>query len=154
MGATAASASTATRRAGWPLLALGAWSVLTWGGRVRNILEDPDLDGGGRAAWLVPAVVFILGGLVTLVAWWRGPATLRPGPWRTVVAGFAAWTLGYWALRMVLLVGNGHGAAFVAVHAVLAVVAGALAVATLAHLRRARVADRPLGGVPVAGAAR
>lgn len=144
--------TTSTRWAGWPLLALGAWSVLTWGGRVRNIVEDPDLDGGGRAVWLMPAGVFILGGLATLVAWWRGPSNLRLGPWRSVVAGFAVWTIGYWALRMALLVGNGHGAGFVAVHTVLAVVAGALALAALAYVRR--TARQPAGGVPVAGAAR
>lgn len=126
--------------------------MLTWAGRVRNILEDPDLAAGGRAAWLVPAAVFVLGGAATLVAWWRGPSSLRPGPWRVLVNAFAVWTLGYWALRMVLLVGNGHSAGFVAVHAVLAVVAGALALATLAHLRRG--AAPAGGGVPVAGAAR
>jgi hypothetical protein len=146
-----ATSETSGRRDSWPLLALGAWSVLSWGGRVRNILEDAELTTAGRAAWLVPAVVFVLGGAVTLLAWWRAPASLRPGGLRSAVVAFAVWTIAYWALRMVLLVGNGHSAGFVAVHAVLAVVAATLAVATLARLRR-RPAGRLVGGIPVSGA--
>ena len=122
--------------------------MLTWSGRVRNILEDSELSGGERLVWLVPVAVFIAGGVLTLVAWWRGPGALRP-----VVAAFAVWTIGYWALRLVLMVGNGHSAAFVAVHTVLALVAGALAVAVLAQLRRRPARPRP-AGVPLAGTAR
>ena len=55
-------------RGGWPLLALGAWSVLSWVGRVRNILGDAGLDAGQRAVWLVPAVVFVAGGAACLAA--------------------------------------------------------------------------------------
>jgi hypothetical protein len=122
--------------------------VLTWSGRVRNILEDSELSGGERLAWLVPVAVFIAGGVLTLVAWWRGVGALRPA-----VAAFAVWTIGYWALRLVLLVGNGHSAGFVAVHTVLALVAGGSAVAVLAQLRR-RPAGAGPAGVPLTGTAR
>ncbi|MPY92558.1 MAG: hypothetical protein GEV08_05655 [Acidimicrobiia bacterium] len=146
---TRPSALDGVRRGGWPLLVLGAWSVLTWAGRIRNIVEDAELSGGERAAWLVPAVVFIAGGVLVLVAWRRGGGrALRPA-----VRAFALWTIGYWALRTVLLVGNGHSAGFVAVHAVLAVVAGGLAAAVLVHLRQTASGRQGLG-MPTAGAAR
>lgn len=135
-------------RGGWPLLALGAWSVLTWAGRVRNIFDDAELSGSERLVWLVPALVFVLGGVVTLWAWWRGGRALR-----SFVAAFAVWSIGYWALRMVLLVGNGHSVGFVVVHAVLAAVAVALSVAVLGRLRRPTSVP-PAPSVPATGTAR
>ena len=50
-------------------------------------------------------------------------------PW--AVPALAVATLVVWAVRVPLLLGNGHGAAFVVVHVVLAVVSAALAVGAL-----------------------
>ncbi len=130
---------TGRRRAGWPLLVFGAYSVLVWISRARNIAEDASLSGGERVLWLVPVAIFVVGGAVTLAAWWRGGLEV-------VVAAFALWTMAYWAVRTVLMAGNGHEAAFVVVHVVLALVATALSLWTLAHLRRQARAGHRMAG--------
>ena len=99
--------------------ALALWTLLVWGTRISNILSD---DGGtgalvvavGLTALAVAAVASLLGARL---------------PW--AVPALAVATLVVWAVRVPLLLGNGHGAAFVVVHVVLAVVSAALAVAAL-----------------------
>lgn len=112
--------------------AFGAWNALVWLGRIRNILQDDGLSVSSTALWMIPALVFGLGGVATLVGWWRGDGRLAP-----VVTAVAVAVLVYWPVRTVVMLFGGHDAAFVAVHLVLAVVSVALAAWVLARSARA-----------------
>ncbi len=119
------------------VLAFGAWSALIWLTRVRNILQDDSLDAGGKVMWLVPALVFGVGGVVALAAWWRGiPALARP------LAAVLLLTMLYWPIRTVFILFDGRSAAFRAVHVVLAVVSVGLALAAGARLLRTNLIPR------------
>jgi len=116
------------------VLAFGAWNAAIWLLRIRNIVRDDELGTAARVAWLVPALVFGLGGLVALGAWWRGGAV----PARVVVA-VAVVTVLYWPVRTVLIVAGDHEPGFVVVHLVLAVLSMALAVPAGRRARRAKL---------------
>lgn len=115
----------------WSILAFGAWNAVIWLARIRNIAADESLGAGGRALWLVPAVVFGFGGLLAIAAWWRGGAALA----RPLAAVVAAVVL-YWPVRTVLILLDGRSMAFRLVHLVLAVVSVGLAVAVWRRLQR------------------
>jgi hypothetical protein len=93
--------------------------LLVWGTRISNILSD---DGGTGA-------LVVAGGLTALAV--AGVASLLGARLAWAVPALAVATLVVWAVRVPLLLGNGHGAAFVVVHVVLAVVSAALAVGAL-----------------------
>ena len=114
------------RRPRLALWALVAWTLFVWANRIRNIRADDTLTTSGQvgrtvlvASFVVPAVVV---GVTLLRRSWG-----RWFPW--LVRAFAAWTVGVWVVRMVGISLHGHDAAFVIVHAVLAVVSSVLAVA-------------------------
>jgi hypothetical protein len=121
----------------WSVAGFGVWNVAIWATRVRNILRDDDLSDGGKAGWLVPALVFTVAGLVALAAWARG----RDGFVRPLAAA-AVLTILYWPVRLVLVLVGDEGAAFKAVHAVLAVVSVALAYAMGRRLVRTNLLPR------------
>jgi hypothetical protein len=121
----------------WSVAGFGVWNVAIWATRVRNIVRDEELSGGERAAWLVPAVVFSLAGLLAIVAWARG----RDGFVRPLAAA-AAVTILYWPVRLVLVLVGDEGAAFKVVHAALAVVSVALAYAMGRRLVRTNLLPR------------
>ncbi len=119
------------------VLAFGAWSALIWLTRVRNILQDGSLDAAGKAMWLVPALVFGLGGVVAILAWWRGvPALARP------LAAVLLLTVLYWPIRTVFILFDGRSAMFRLVHVVLSVVSVGLAVAAGSRLARTNLIPR------------
>ncbi len=124
----------------WTVLAFGIWSAAIWLSRVRNILADQELDGGGQALWLVPAVLFGLGGVLALWGWWRGPSSVvRP------LMGVLAATLLYWPIRTVFILLDGRSAGFKIVHLVLAMVSVGLAL--LAARRLVLTGRIPLGAL-------
>jgi hypothetical protein len=97
--------------------ALAAWTLFVWGVRIRN--------AGGELVPTVVAVTFVLLAVAVLVT--------RGG--RTVTLALAGWTVAVWAVRLVdIALLSEHDAAFVAVHAVLAVVSIALAVVATKRL--------------------
>lgn len=93
--------------------ALPLWTLLVWGTRIRNVVQD---DGVGWSL-LVP-----LGMTVLAVA-----ALVER---RRLLLVLAAATVGLWAVRLPLVLVHDHGAAFKVVHAVLAVASVALAIVT------------------------
>jgi hypothetical protein len=115
----------------WSVLAFGAWNAVIWLARIRNIVADESLGTGGRALWLVPAVVFGFGGLLAVAAWWRGGVALA----RPLTAVVAAVVL-YWPVRTVLILLDGRSMAFRLVHVVLAAVSVSLAVAVWRRLQQ------------------
>ena len=93
-----------------------AWTLFVWATRIRNIWTDDTLTTSGQLgrtalvlAFVVPAVAVAVGLLRRTGAVWL--------TW--VIRAFAAWTVGFWVVRLVGIVLHGHSAAFVAVHAVL-----------------------------------
>ncbi len=107
---------------------LSAWTVLVWTTRIRNIWTDDSLTTGGQVWRTALALTFTAFAVAALVVWAR--ARRRPAPpWApSLVRAFAVWTTGVWVVRSVQIAGNGHEAAFVAVHTVLAIVSIALSV--------------------------
>lgn len=110
-------------------LALCGWTIFTWVTRVPLAWSDDALSTGGKVLATIPVLVFVV---LAAVA---GVAVLgRRSVAGTVVAGLAAWSIAYWAVRIVLIAANGHELGFVVVHAVLAVVAAGLSALALRGL--------------------
>jgi len=102
------------------------WTLFVWTTRIRNIWTDDSLTTSGQ----IGRTALVLAFTVPAVAVAVGLMRRSGGPWLTwVIRAFAAWTVGFWFVRLVGIMANGHGAAFVAVHAVLALVSSVLAVA-------------------------
>ena len=105
-----------------PVVAFAAWTLLVWGGRIRNAVADA--DGAGP---VVLAVTFVA--LAAAVVVTRGD--------RRAVLTLAAWTVAVWIVRGVdIALLSDHRTAFVVVHLVLAVVSIALAAAAVTSARR------------------
>ncbi len=98
-------------------LALAAWTYAVWTVRIGNILGDDALDGAEQARAVGLALAFTV--LASLALWTE--LTDRPRR-RTAVLALAAWTVAVWAVRAPDLALGDHGAAFVVVHLVLALV--------------------------------
>ena len=107
-----------TRSARWTTLALGAWSLLIWSGRLRNLAVNDDLTLGRGAL----AVSFVVGGLVVAIAALRRAAWLTPA-----VSALAAWTIVVWVIRGTAILLADHEGGFKVVHTVLALVSIGLA---------------------------
>lgn len=116
------------------VLVFGSWNALVWLGRVRNIVSDDGLSGGSKALWMVPALVFGVGGAVAVGAWWKAGTSAQAPRWALAVAAVATASLLYWPIRTMAMLFASHGAAFVLVHLVLAVVSMLLAGAVLRRL--------------------
>lgn len=106
-------------------LAFAGWTLFTWVTRLPLAWSDDELTTGEKALATVPVALFVVLALVSAVL-----VLLRRSAARSVLLAFAVWTVAYWAVRMVLIAAHGHPAGFVAVHAVLALVASTLAVLT------------------------
>jgi hypothetical protein len=104
-----------------PLL-LG-WTLFVWIGRIRNIVEDGELSGAGRAWRLGAAVLFVVFAAVVFLA------RRRRSPQATaLLGGLVVWTIGWWTIRGVgILLDGNHDAGFKVVHTVLMIVSIALA---------------------------
>lgn len=129
---------------------LVAWTLFVWVGRIRNAMNDPALDNGGRTGPLLLAMSFVIPALVLAVL----AVLARPsaggdhmaarGRLRAGVLALAAWTTVVWVVRMAdIAFGGDHAIGFIVVHSVLGIISIALAV----------LAVRAAGG-PVRGASR
>ena len=108
------------------LWAFVGWTLFVWATRIRNIWTDDSLTTAGQVGRTALVLAFVL----PAVAVAAGLVARRGGAWLTwVIRAFAAWTVGFWVVRLVGIAPHGHSAAFVAVHAVLAVVSSVLAIA-------------------------
>jgi hypothetical protein len=116
---------------------LVAWTLLTWIGRVPLLWGATDDSAAGKLGSTVPVVVFVALAVVAGVEL----VTRRA---RGATLALAIWSVGYWAVRLPLILVHDHPAGFKVVHAVLALVAVGLSAWTLVDLRsparrRARV---------------
>ena len=116
-----------------PVVVLACWTLLVWGGRIRNAVSGD--DGAGA---MVLAATFVALAVVTLAVRGRD---------RRPALALAGWTVAVWVVRAVdIALLSDHDTAFVVVHVALAVVSVTLAV--LAGRAVTRSARAPL---PVAG---
>jgi hypothetical protein len=103
-----------------------AWTLFVWATRIRNIWTDDTLTTSGQLGRTALVLAFVVPAVAVAV----GLVRRRGAPWLTwVIRGFAAWTVGFWVVRLVGIVLHGQSAAFVAVHAVLGLVSSVLAIA-------------------------
>lgn len=111
-----------------PAAVLSAWTVFVWTTRIRNIWTDGDLSTGAQVGRTALALAFTVFAVVTIVAVLRARGG-RPWPMLpTWIRAFAVWTIGVWVVRGIQIALADHGAGFIAVHLVLAVVSIGLSV--------------------------
>ena len=116
---------------------LAAWSMFVWTGRVRNIAADDVLVGGDRVLRFALSGSFIVLGLAALaglvlaykqgelLAWARG-----------VILVLSLYSIITWVIRVIdISFAGDHELAFIAVHAVLAIVSIGLSYWALNDLR-------------------
>jgi hypothetical protein len=116
-----------------PELALAAWTLFVWVGRIRNILADDTLEGYGRVWRLGMA-----GGLSALAVAVLAAILIRPitaGPVRALAASLAGVSSAIWIVRGLDIAVGAHELGFKVIHTILAVVTVALSVVVARHLR-------------------
>lgn len=116
-------------------LVFAGWTLFVWGGRLRNLAQEPGPIGDASRWSLVGSVAFTLLGLALVAATvlvarsgrgrGRAPSSIRP-----VLAPLVVLTIVIWLLRGVDIAIGDHSVGFIVVHLVLAVVSIALAVAS------------------------
>lgn len=121
----------------WTVAAFGGWNLLMWAQRAVNVLRDDSLTGGSKGAWMIPVVVFALGGALCVFAYFRGrEAFALPIKLLAGAAGL------YWLVRAVQVVIGDRSAGFKAVHTVLALVTIALAALLLRRQREVEMVPK------------
>lgn len=106
------------------LYALVGWTLFVWVSRIRNVVTDDELSGGGKTGRIIVSVVFIAGAVALVLIRRSTPERLAPA-----LKAFAVWTIGYWLIRGTGILLADHDGGFKAVHTVLAAVSIALALA-------------------------
>jgi hypothetical protein len=115
---------------------LGAWHLLSWATRIRNVLTDDTLSTGDKTAQTTVAVLFVLGGLVLVTASVAlGRNAARDRAWSRVVAALAVVGSLYWWARVPFIASNDHPGSFIAVHVTLAIITSALSFWAFASVR-------------------
>lgn len=130
-----------------PALVLSAWTFLVWTTRIRNIWTDDELTTSGQIGRTALALVFSGFAVAVVAVWLRAR---RGGMWpgtRSLVRAFALWTTGVWIIRGAQIALADQGAAFIAVHTVLALVSIMLAVWGDRGLRNHQAAGREVTGI-------
>jgi hypothetical protein len=141
-----------------PLLALASWTLFVWGGRIRNVVGDPELTGlafwwrFGLATVLVAGAACVL---AVIARHWAALTGTAPGGGdRLLAVPRVVWSAGnglallgtvVWMVRGVGIVAGDHGIGFKVVHLVLAAITIGLSGWVAARLRaaRARSTGRP-----------
>ena len=96
--------------------------MFLWSTRIKNALGDDTMSTGGTAIAVVTSVVFIAAAVGLVFAHWRGlPRAGR------AAAGFAVVSIGYWLIRLGVIVARDHSVGFTLVHAALALITIGLA---------------------------
>ncbi len=106
-------------------LALGIWTIVIWGSRLRNILADDELTGGALALALVIAVGFVVLAFGLLASLLKRPVWHRGLLGVLVVAGIVRWTV----RGPLILISDEWEVGFKVVHTLLWLVTVALSVA-------------------------
>lgn len=113
-----------------PFVLIG-WTLVLWAGRLD--LAWTITDDSTAAKWLatIPVAVFVLFALVAALTVLRRGGRLPDGTLdraaRRAVGILAAWTIGYWIVRLPMILTNDHPIPFKLVHTVLAVISWSIA---------------------------
>lgn len=110
-----------------PLLVWSGWTLFVWTTRIRNIWTDDELETAAQVGRTALALAFTLFAVVSIAGWWRERRGARWSFARRWIAAFAVFTTAVWIVRAVQIALADHGAAFIAVHTVLAVISVGLA---------------------------
>ncbi len=133
-----------------PGLVLGAWTLLLWITRVRNVLGDAEVGGWSKVWQLGISVLFVVVALAL-----AGLSLVKDDPAMRTLAirlslGLAVLGSLWWAIRGVNTLFNDHSFGFKAVHTVLAL--GTIAIgAWVLNTQRERLGTAP-GGRPAGSA--
>ena len=109
---------------------LVGWTLFVWTTRIGNVWRDHALDVGQKLGRTGLALSFTALAAVVLVAHVQRRSWLAPA-----VLGLAAWTTGVWLVRAARIATGDHGAAFITVHIVLAVISITLSVLAVRSTR-------------------
>jgi hypothetical protein len=118
-----------------------AWTLFVWLGRIRNAVGDPALATGGRTGPILLSLSFVipallLAGMTALQLAHRDDHRLAR-PVSLILAALVVWTAAVWVVRAVdIALRSDRGAAFIAVHLVLATVSVGLGVMAVRADRR------------------
>ncbi len=97
----------------WLAIAVAAWTLLSWGGRIRLLT---DAEQGDLGNWLRIGGSIVIGlGAAAVLLWARGT-----GLERWILTLFAAWSLALWVRSLITVWGGDQSLAFKIVHTVLA----------------------------------
>lgn len=124
-----------------PVAVFSALTLFIWGNRIWLAWTNPDDTVAEKLLWSVPITLFVVAAVVLLVALLRG-VDLGASRWRTLVRAFAGGTVLFWAVRGPMILLADHPGPFKVVHAVLAVVSVAAAIAAWRSLDARPTADR------------
>ena len=113
-------------RGALPVVALVAWTLFVWVGRLRNIALDDELSGWSMLWRLGLASAFVAAAGATVVA-----LVARPSAVAATARLLAVFGIVVWVIRGTDIALGDHSAAFIAVHTVLAVVTITLGVLVL-----------------------
>lgn len=146
-GTTSAGAVPAgvARAANVWLAALVGWTLFVWVGRIRNVNADPEAAGADYWGPMVLSLSFVVLVAAVGITWWlrrRTGATAdrgAAGRYRAALWSLAGWTTAVWVVRAGdIALTSDRGAAFIAVHVVLAVVSIGLSIAAVRADRKVR----------------
>jgi hypothetical protein len=118
---------TGARRTWWAVVALAAWTLFVWVGRIRNVWSDSSLDAAGKAGRSALALSFVVLAGPLLVWALRRRRTGIPAAMRHLVVALGVWTTGVWVVRSAGIWVHEHPVGFKVVHTVLAAISIALA---------------------------
>ena len=108
---------------------LVAWTLVLWTGRLQLAWTVTDDSTTAKMIATVPVVIFVILALVAAIALLRrNECSDEDAPvdrsviraWRAVWV-LVVWTIGYWFVRLPIILADAHDLPFKAVHAVLAV---------------------------------
>jgi hypothetical protein len=117
------------------VIASALWTIFVWTTRVRNAVSDDELNGVEKSGAVIVSLVFVVAAIVIL---WMLVRRRLVGL-RTLLLVFAIGTVGWWAVRSVLILVHDHGWGFRIVHVVLGIISSVLAVAAWQAVRHERV---------------
>ncbi len=122
--------------------ALVAWTLFVWGGRLRNLAQEPGPIGETSRWSLVGSIAFcLLAALVVVAPTVERSRAGRRGLVRPAVGALGALTIVVWVIRGLDIALGDHSLGFIVVHLILAVVSIGLAVAAWRVVRLDALAD-------------
>ena len=118
-----------------PPFVLIAWTLLLWTGRLQLAWAATDDSAAAKVLATVPVVIFVASAVAAAVALLRRsdvrscwtPIDRSVERARLAVSVLVVWTVGYWLVRLPMILADAHDAPFKAVHTVLALVSWAIA---------------------------